>query len=145
MLLKEFYFGFKEISMVDIDQRKIYGILLVFSIILSIIFRSIIVLPIVGAILVVYVVVWSILRKRKSEGLKGARITETFERRRYCVFDGSRMPLEAEYCSGCGNFQPSSGGTKECKNCRSMIPVVAYFCPVCGAFQSRSVNSNKEI
>jgi outer membrane protein assembly factor BamB/RNA polymerase subunit RPABC4/transcription elongation factor Spt4 len=72
-----------------------------------------------------------------ARGLMDAKTDVIFkEKKRYCMYCGRRMPLEAKICPSCGNAPPSGVDTKICKNCGTIIPEVARFCRECGASQT---------
>ncbi|MBS7648799.1 PQQ-binding-like beta-propeller repeat protein [Candidatus Bathyarchaeota archaeon] len=76
--------------------------------------------------------------KASARGLMDARTEVIFkEKKRYCMYCGRRMPLEAKICPSCGNAPPSGVDTKICKNCGTIIPEVARFCRECGASQTQ--------
>jgi len=60
------------------------------------------------------------------------------EKKRYCIYDGSRMPVSVNRCRFCGREPPSGVDVKACPNCGKTIPAVAYYCSVCGASQNES-------
>ncbi|MBS7634405.1 PQQ-binding-like beta-propeller repeat protein [Candidatus Bathyarchaeota archaeon] len=73
-----------------------------------------------------------------ARGLTDARTEVIFkEKKRYCMYCGRRMPLEAKICPSCGNAPPSGVDTKICRNCGTIIPEVARFCRECGASQAQ--------
>jgi len=77
----------------------------------------------------------------KAKGFKETKVEIYLDKYRYCVFDGARMPFDANFHDQCGKVQPTNGD-KVCKNCRSLIPSAAYYCPVCGACQPRNKKTN---
>ena len=66
---------------------------------------------------------------------RGEIILNIKEKRRYCMWCGAPMALDAKVCSVCGREPPSGVDVKVCPNCGAVIPTVAKFCGECGARQ----------
>lgn len=57
------------------------------------------------------------------------------ELRRYCMYCGTPMSMEAPKCPKCGKIPPSGVDTKECSTCGAVVPQSVKFCDKCGARQ----------
>ena len=57
------------------------------------------------------------------------------ELRRYCMYCGTPMSMEAPKCPKCGKIPPSGVDTKECSTCGAVVPLSVKFCDKCGARQ----------
>jgi ribosomal protein L40E len=56
--------------------------------------------------------------------------------KRFCMWCGASMKLEAERCAKCSKTPPSHIDTKQCPTCDMVLPKNAGYCEKCGAMQS---------